>query len=328
MIIEGIVNLNKPKNMTSHSCVQEIRKIVGTRRVGHIGTLDPQADGVLPVCIGGAARVSEYLDLDFKKYRCEMMLGLTTETQDVWGETIRDVRDELERRADITRDCVHEVFASFEGLIEQAPPMYSAVRVAGKRLYEYARAGETVERKKRDVFIKDVSIRKINLVDYTISFDITCSKGTYVRAVCSDVGEVLGCGGAMSSLTRLASGAFDIDSAISLENFGQLDEEGISSVIKPVDYPLVHFGSAVIPDENAAARFVNGGYIASSEASFESEPIYAEAAPPFPIREEFKRAYKVYAARNGTSTFLGVAFCDENHEKFKADKVFFRGSAG
>ncbi|MCL1808693.1 MAG: tRNA pseudouridine(55) synthase TruB [Clostridiales bacterium] len=326
MITEGIINLNKPKNMTSHSCVQAIRSITKIKRVGHIGTLDPQAEGVLPICIGGAARVSEYLDLDFKKYRCEMQLGLSTQTQDIWGETTRDVREELAKKAEITRDCVHEVFASFVGLIEQAPPKYSAVKVAGKRLYEYARAGAPVEIKKREVFVKEISIRKINLVDYTVSFDVTCSKGTYVRALCNDAGEILGCGGAMSSLTRLASGVFAIEDAVSLEDIRHFDEEGINSVVKPVDYPLVHFGSVVILSEEAAARFVNGGYLAFSEAFFDEEPAYAVKTPPIPIRGEYKRAYKAYAAKNSEIVFLGVAFCDENHEKFKADKVFFRGN--
>ena len=326
MVTEGIVNLNKPKNMTSHQCVQEIRRITGIRRVGHTGTLDPQTDGVLPVCVGNAARVVEYLDLDYKKYRCEMTLGLVTDTQDVWGKVVSDTRRGLAAKGEIGSNRLRKTLDSFVGLIEQAPPKYSAVKVGGRRLYEYARAGEPVEIKKRKVFVKGISVINVDMDEYRATFDITCSKGTYVRAVCNDAGALLGCGGAMSSLTRLASGAFTLDDAISLEDLKKMGTEDFGSVFKPVDYPLVHFGRMEIRGEETISRFVNGGFVDLREVIIESMPEFALSDPPFPFRADFKKAYNVYYAFALEKAFLGVAFLDEERGKLKADKVFFRGA--
>ena len=321
MITSGIINLNKPPGITSHGCVQAVRRITGIKRVGHTGTLDPEAVGVLPVCIGGAARIMEYLEIDYKKYRCEMVLGLVTDTQDVWGETIRDLRKEIRSGACISSNAIEDVLASFEGANEQYPPKYSAVRVGGKRLYEYARAGEDVEIKKRKVFIKDISVAEVNPDEQKISFEITCSKGTYVRTVCHDAGEKLGCGGAMSGLTRLASGAFKIEDAVRLDDLAEKSEDEIERLILPADYPLVHFGRAVIVSREACGRFLNGGSVDLSETVVEATPEYAEKEPDFAIREEYRRAYNVYDG--GGNVFLGVAFLNGNGV-FAVDKVFFR----
>lgn len=323
MINEGIINANKLRDMTSHDCVQALRRITGIKRIGHTGTLDPQAEGVLPICIGGAARIMEYLDLDFKKYKCEMKLGLTTETQDIWGEVISDRRD---RMNGINTEGVIRAFKSFDGLIEQAPPKYSAVRYAGRRLYEYARAGEAVEIKKRRVFIKDILVTEIDLPVHRVKFDVTCSKGTYVRAICNDIGEMLGCGGAMSGLTRLASGVFGIDEAVRLDELSGMDEGGINSLVKPADYPLVHFGSAIIRDKNEARRFINGRPVAAGNAEVVATPEYSSKEPPFEIRLEYKKAYNMYEKGEGENVFLGVAFLDEGRGEFTVDKIFYRGT--
>jgi len=320
MSIEGIINLNKPGGLNSSRCVQAVRRITGVKRVGHAGTLDPEASGVLPVCIGGAARVIEYMDLDFKAYRCEMTLGLRTDTQDIWGAIISDVRG----NPGVSREEVVKAFESFSGLIEQAPPMYSAVRVGGKRLYEYARAGETVEVKKRKVFIKDISVTEIDIDNNRVCFDATCSKGTYIRTICSDIGDALGCGGAMSCLVRLASGAFKIEDSVALDDILEMDKESIKKVIKPADCALSHFGRADIHTEERAIWFMNGGYINLNEATIEKEPEYAEKTHPTVDRDEYRRAYNVYCSIKGEDAFLGVAFLDEKSRKFKADKVFFR----
>jgi tRNA pseudouridine55 synthase len=294
MMLEGIINLNKPADMTSHKCVQEVRKITGIKRVGHTGTLDPKATGVLPICVGNAVRVMEYLDLDLKKYRCEMSLGVRTETQDVWGEVLSDVRGELKKNP-ISREAAIKAFDSQTGLIWQTPPKYSAIKVNGRRLYEYARKGEAVDIKKRQIFIKDISITEINLADHKISFEVTCSKGTYIRSICSDVGENLGCGGAMSSLVRLESGAFTLDGAVSLDDLSRLGEAGIGKVIKPADFALCHFGRAAINSEERVIWFLNGGRIALNEATIEAEPEFASVEPAFAIRDEFRRAYNIYS---------------------------------
>ena len=322
MMSEGIINLNKPRDMTSHDCVQAIRKITGIKRIGHTGTLDPQADGVLPICIGGAVRIMEYLDLDFKTYRAEMELGLVTETQDIWGSVVSDGRDKIN---DLSAESIGSAFESFNGLIEQTPPKYSALKYAGKRLYEYARAGVEIEIKKRNVFIKDISVNDVDLTGHKVSFNVTCSKGTYVRAICNDVGAMLGCGGAMSGLTRVASGAFSLEDAVTLSGLSDMGKDGIKDVIKPVDFPLVHFGRAILNDEGTAERFTNGRPVAFADAVVEDAPEYSLKEPYFAIREEYKRAYNMYTVQSGQSVFLGVAFLDGENREFAADKVFFKG---
>ena len=323
MTMEGIINLNKPKGITSHRCVQVMRKLTGIKRIGHTGTLDPQVSGVLPICIGSATRIMEYLDLDFKKYRAEMVLGLATETQDIWGEIITDSRETMSKHS-LSREAITNAFAAYKGLIEQTPPKYSAIKVDGKRLYEYARAGQEVEIKKRNVFIKDIVINEINLDEYKISFDVICSKGTYVRAICNDIGEALSCGGAMSGLTRLASGVFELEGAVSLDELNEMDVNEISGLVKRADYPLIHFGKAVIQDKKRAEWFISGGHIEPDEVFFEAEPEYASKPPPFKIREEYKKAYNMYVNLKGEDIFLGVAFYNGKYKKLVADKVFFR----
>jgi len=308
----GIINLNKHAGITSHGCVSAIRKITGVRRVGHTGTLDPMASGVLPVCIGTAVRITEYLDMDLKKYRAEMTLGLTTETQDIWGNVVEDRRGELKERTDISAAAVKAALESFTGETEQTPPKYSAVRVGGKRLYAYARAGEEVEIKKRKVFIKEISLNGFDPEANTVSFDVTCGKGTYIRTICHDVGAIFGCGGTMSGLTRLAAGAFKIEDAVSLDTLSKLSAEEIGKLIRPADYPLVRFGKAVITDGRNADRFINGEIITLSEVSVTAEP------------EWEKPAYNIYFNNKGETLFLGVAVYDAGNEKFDTDKVFVR----
>jgi len=324
MITEGIINLNKQRGMTSHRCVQAVRRILGIKRVGHTGTLDPQTSGVLPICIGNSTRIMEYLDLDFKKYRAELTFGLVTDTQDIWGETITDVREKLQSY-NLTRKSIEEAFKPYSGMIEQIPPKYSAIRVDGKRLYQYARAGEDVEIKKRSVFIKDIIINEINLDEYKVSFDVVCSKGTYVRTICNDIGEALGCGGAMSSLVRLESGMFTLENAISLDELNDMDANQLQEIILHTDYPLVNFGTAIIREKERADWFISGGHIALYEVDITNEPRYASEEPHIEIREEFKKAYKMYVANEDGNLFLGIAFFSNKYKKLVADKVFYRG---
>ena len=325
MITEGIINLNKPRDITSHRCVQVMRKLLGVKRIGHTGTLDPQTSGVLPICIGSTTRIVEYLDLDFKKYRAEMVLGLVTETQDIWGEVIFDKRNELESY-NITPEAIKKAFNSYDGTIEQIPPKFSAIRVNGRRLYEYARAGEHVEIKKRNVFIKEIVINEINMDAYKISFDVECSKGTYVRAICHDIGEALGCGGVMSSLIRLASGVFTIEDAVSLDDLNVMNIDDIRKYLKSADYPLIHFGKAIIMEHERADWFVNGGHIALNEVLIEREPEYASKEPLFEIRQEYKKAYNLYVKKDDAEVFLGVVFYNDKYKKLVADKVFYRSN--
>ncbi len=347
---EGMIIINKAQQMTSHDVVRELRRILDMKKIGHTGTLDPMATGVLPVCLGSATRIIEYLDMDFKRYRCQMRLGLTTDTQDIWGSVLED-HSEAARR--VSEADVRAAFLPFSGRIMQKPPMYSAVRVDGRRLYEYARAGEQVEVKSREIFIRALEIEEIDLQALTVTFCVECSKGTYIRTICQDAGAALGCGAAMSSLVRLQSGRFALEHAVSLEMLKEAKAQGqtaldslLEACLLPTDYPLVHFGKAVL-DAAQAKRFVDGWHIAKRDCRIEREPAFAPkaggcadastadaqglAAPaeePPHVRDEYRRAYNLYREADSTcgqpETFLGVAFYDLQYKKLVADKVLYR----
>ncbi|MEL7654460.1 MAG: tRNA pseudouridine(55) synthase TruB [Bacillota bacterium] len=321
MIRDGIINLLKPAGMTSHDGVQMLRRLTGIKRIGHTGTLDPMAVGVLPLCIGSAARITEYLDLDYKKYRCEMQLGIETDTQDIWGEIKTDNRS----KCNIDKQQITDALNSFKGLISQYPPGYSAVRVNGKRLYEYARQGQEVEIKPRTVDIKDITVIHIDLEKGKVVFDAECSKGTYIRTICHDTGKILGCGAAMSCLIRTASGAFNLNNTVTIE---QLTEGNPEQYLMEPDFPLVHFGQAIV-NEDRGKWFVNGGHLRMSEVKIIKEPEFKNAEDGLNIRKEYKMAYNIYQdqsdqAAKETNGFLGVAFYNQDYKKLVADKIFLR----
>lgn len=317
MITEGILNINKPQNMTSHDVVAIARRVLGIRKIGHTGTLDPMATGVLPICIGKSTRIIEYLDLDMKKYLCTMELGMQTDTQDIWGEVIE------RRPVTCSEEDVRRVFSTFDGVIEQKPPMYSALKVDGKRLYEYAREGKTVEVKSRKIFIGALKLLEI-FPDgsNTVTFTVECSKGTYIRTICQDAGLALGCLGTLTSLERLASGIFSVEEAIDLEALKTMDSAEIEGRLLPSYEPLIHFGK-VMADEEAGLKFTTGWHLPLKQCTVLKEPEFAEKAFPLPIREEFTRAYNVFAPVSGKETFLGTAFYDKKYKKLVADKVFY-----
>ncbi len=350
MIKEGIININKPAGMTSHDCIYTVRRLTDIKRVGHTGTLDPNATGVLPVCIGSCARIAEYTELDIKEYDCTMMLGIVTDTQDIWGEVLSDKRDEIfSGKIRLTENDVRNVFSGFSGVTEQYPPKYSAVRYGGKRLYEYARDGQEVEIRPRRVYIESVDIKDIDLSSYKVRFSVRCGKGTYIRAICNDAGEKLGCGAAMSALTRTKSGRFEIADAVDLSYLKELTEkkgtpgfeELVNSLVLPADYPLTSFGRAEIKTAERSKWFVNGGHIRLAETDVTRRPKYKDEKPPFEIRREYKDAYCMYGRLTGTDEkgksccaydrdacadldFLGVAFYNYDYKKLVADKVFRR----
>ena len=339
MTRDGIININKPQNMTSHDVVRSLRRLLGMKKIGHTGTLDPMATGVLPVCLGSATRITEYLDLDFKKYRCTMMLGMNTDTQDIWGKKTEEFDT-----TGITEEVIRDAFGAFHGEILQTPPMYSAVRVDGRRLYEYARAGETVDVKSRKIFIRDLSVDAVDLDAMKVTFTVGCSKGTYIRTICQDVGLALGTGAVMTSLVRLASGRFVIEDAVSLDELAAMkeaaikkaetedgevqapDDSWIDAVLLPPDYPLIHFGRVLLSPE-LSKKFVDGWHISLRDCRIEAEPEYAHKDAEMVIRDEYRRAWSLYreASDGETPQFLGVAFYDRKYKKLVADKVFFRG---
>lgn len=318
MIKDGILNINKPADWTSHDAVKLLRRITGQKRIGHTGTLDPMATGVLPVCFGPATRIMEYLDLDFKTYRCTLRLGIETDTLDIWGETLKTGDFD-----NISEAAVVNAFESFRGNISQIPPKYSAIKVAGRKLYDYARAGEEVEIKPRDVYIKELEIESIDLEAGEITFTVVCSKGTYIRSICRDIGDALGCGAAMCALQRIASGVFTVDDAVDLESLRDAAPEDIEQLLFPADYPLIHFGEGTV-DRHGAKWFVNGGWLELRRVNISKRPEFeaTDETTPIPVKDIYRKMYNIY--ENENRIFLGTAYYDEEKKMLVPDKIFQR----
>lgn len=222
--MDGIINIYKPLGITSHAVVAKVRRILNIKKVGHTGTLDPQAEGVLPICIGKGTKASDMLIHCDKQYRTVLKLGVTTDTQDATGIILK------EQEVFYSKEQLFEVINRFKGDILQIPPMHSAIKVQGKKLYELARKGIEIERTPRKVTISKLSVDCINQDEITLTVD--CSKGTYIRTLCHDIGEALGCGGIMKSLVRTRVGSFRVENAVSLE---QLEQQGASRFLIPLN---------------------------------------------------------------------------------------------
>ncbi|MBQ8847131.1 MAG: tRNA pseudouridine(55) synthase TruB [Lachnospiraceae bacterium] len=246
--MDGIINIYKEAGYTSFDVVAKLRGILRERRMGHTGTLDPQATGVLPVCVGKATKLCELLLDKEKAYEAVMLLGVTTDTEDLTGNVLK------EQEARVTEAQVRAAAEKFTGVYRQVPPMYSALKVDGKRLYELAREGKEIERKPREVEIFENTPlffeTKENGFIKTVSLRVRCSKGTYIRSLLRDMGEYLGCGACMQSLVRIQAGAFSIENALTLDEVEKARDEGrLSEILLPIDsflmkYPAVH----VVPE--------------------------------------------------------------------------------
>lgn len=228
--MDGVLNIYKPSDITSFDVVRKVMKICNTKKVGHTGTLDPLATGVLPVCIGRATKIVDYIMSDIKVYKAQLMLGMETDTYDREGTILN------ENKVTLTQDEVTECFKHFIGEIEQEPPMYSALKVNGKRLYELARQGIVIDREKRKISIYDLTIIDISLP--LVTFSVTCSKGTYIRSLCSDIGKELGVGGTMWALERVQSGIFKKEDSIDLS---LLDKENAEKYVIPLEHALRNY---------------------------------------------------------------------------------------
>lgn len=318
MITEGILNINKPQNMTSHDVVAICRRTLGIKKIGHTGTLDPMATGVLPVCIGRSTKVIEYLDTDIKKYSCTMMLGLQTDTQDIWGNVLS--RSEVET----TEEEVRKAFGGFVGVIDQKPPMYSAIKVNGKRLYEYAREGKTVDVKSRKVFIKSLEIEEIDLEskEKTVSFTVECSKGTYIRTICQDVGDAIGCSATLTRLERIASGVFTIDKAVDVEELRAMSVDEIEPLLYKSEDALDKFG-VIETSEFSGLKFINGNPMPENKCQVVKKPFYADRDFYLPVSNTYKNGYKLFGPIDGKERFLGIGVYDSEKKHYAADKIFF-----
>ena len=226
--MNGILNVYKEPGFTSHDVVAKLRGICKQKKIGHTGTLDPDASGVLPVCLGNATKVCDLLTDKDKEYRAVLLLGRTTDTQDVSGKTLE------ERPVLAAEEAVREAILSFVGDYDQIPPMYSALKVNGKKLCDLARAGKEVERSSRRVKICSIQIEEMDLP--RVKLRVNCSRGTYIRTLCHDIGQRLGCGGTMESLIRIRSGQFVLEEAKTLSEFQKMADAGeLEEALIPVD---------------------------------------------------------------------------------------------
>lgn len=247
--MDRVINILKPPNMTSHDVVGRLRRLTRIKRIGHTGTLDPMAAGVLPVCIGKSTKIIEYFEHDAKTYRCEMTLGASTDTEDAWGKVL-ETSDIVPAEEDI-----RETMLSFIGEIDQIPPMYSALKINGQKLYDLARQGKVVERKARRRTIHRIDIIHIDMDKKTILYDVTCSKGTYVRTLCHDIGVRLGCYAHMSFLMRTQSGNFSLADSVTLEELNSKDDVLKHSIT--IEETLSSFKRIDVPD-HLTQKMING----------------------------------------------------------------------
>lgn len=380
---DGIINVYKPSGITSNDVIYKVRAALGIKKLGHTGTLDPMAEGVLPILINRGTRIAEYLDWDLKTYKAAVRLGVRTDSLDITGNV-----EETADPSGITETDVIGAFAKlmdgeaadaetgFSGILDQIPPMTSAVRIEGRRLYEYVHQGDEIPEEIRErirprrVWIENLRIEDISLPE--IRFSVTCSKGTYIRSISRDIGEILGCGAVLTELKRSASGAFTEENAVSLEElvkaameagrvdvedpetmklrrtvpFGEDIPEDMERFVLGVDFPLVHFGEAMVSPENAR-RFLDGWHLGYREVSIIKEPeqdpwimdlgreaeaynareteINSGSHAGLKLHPEYLSSYKIY--RNdggGMKTFVGIARHSDRYHKLVPDKVFLR----
>lgn len=251
-MVHGVINVRKEKGMTSFSVVARCRRIFGQKKIGHTGTLDPDAEGVLVVCLGKGTKLVDMLSHGTKTYEAVLMLGCVTDTQDTSGTVLR------EYEVDVSPDEAEAAVLSFEGPQMQVPPMYSALKVDGKKLVDLARRGIEVERKAREVNFSDIEILETDLP--RVRFRVTCSKGAYIRTLCEDIGMKLGCGGCMESLLRTRTGRFEIGEALTLDEISEKVSEGDLSFVMPIDrffdeYPKVQVPESLDADIRNGNRF-------------------------------------------------------------------------
>ncbi|QFT88912.1 tRNA pseudouridine synthase B [Bacillus sp. THAF10] len=274
-MVDGILILNKPRGLTSHDCVFKVRKILKTKKVGHTGTLDPEVTGVLPICIGRATKVVEFLTAEEKTYIAEVTIGTSTTTEDQTGDIVEEKRVEKP----FSNEEILAVLNRLTGEIEQTPPMYSAVKINGKKLYEYAREGKIIDRPTRKITIHDIFLTsemeyKKESKEVTFSFQVRCSKGTYVRTLAVQIGEMLGYPAHMSSLQRVSSGNFTLAQAISLEDLQALkEEERVEEILLPMEHALISLPKLEISDK-VAEKVKNGAVLPLPDDFIHDEELF------------------------------------------------------
>lgn len=299
-MIDGIINVYKEKGFTSHDVVAKMRRILHQKKIGHTGTLDPDATGVLPVCLGRGTKLCDLLTDKDKTYEAVLLLGITTDTEDITGQIL--TRNEVT----VSPEQVRATAAKFIGAYNQIPPMYSAIKQNGKKLYELARAGQIVERQARPVVIHELIIDEIDLP--RVKMTVSCSKGTYIRTLCYDIGQALGCGGCMEALQRTRVGRFVAADSLTLSAIEALHQAGrLDEQVIPVDGMFLDYPKAVTAKEYDV--LVHNGN------SLRQEHFLEASAVDGPIR--------VYDA---DGHFIGLYQYDPKRDQFLIQKMFFGGT--
>lgn len=253
--MNGVININKPLGITSHDVVYKLRKILSIKKIGHTGTLDPDAEGVLPMCIGRATKAADMLTAQDKQYIARVTLGTATDTLDSSGNVTQTAE------VNVTDTDILNTVAEFVGEIEQIPPMFSAIKVNGKKLYELARKGEEIERKPRIVNIDKIEVLNIDLEKKCFTMKVDCSKGTYIRTLCDDIGRSLGCFAHMSGLKRTRSGRFDIIRSYTVEQVEEMYSNGDMSFMTPIDKIFDEYDKLILTSRKAK-KMCNGTQVA------------------------------------------------------------------
>lgn len=302
-MINGIINVYKEAGFTSHDVVAKLRGILRQKKIGHTGTLDPDATGVLPVCLGKATKLCDMLTDKDKTYEAVMLLGTTTDTQDTSGTIL------TEQEVRVSEEEIREAVMSFVGDYDQVPPMYSALKVNGKKLYELAREGKEVERKARPVKILAIDIKNIDMDLHEVTMSVSCSKGTYIRTLCYDIGEKLGCGACMKHLVRTKVSRFEIGKSVTLSEIEQIRDEGrLDDYLIPIDEMFAE-QDAIYMREDASKFIYNGN-------SFEQKHV-AERIPAAEKSQDTKNV-RVY---DHERAFIGI-YMEERTGHFKPVKMF------
>lgn len=299
MNLSGVLVVDKPKGMTSHDVVDHLRRILGTRKIGHGGTLDPGADGVLLVCINKATKLVQFLNQYDKEYQAVIKLGVVTDTYDAEGKVLH-VKENLEMGEDQIRDAV----SSFKGRIRQTVPLYSALKFQGKPMYHYARSNVKVEPKRREVEIKNLEILDIKMP--LVHLRINCSKGTYIRSLASDLGEKLGCGACLFSLRRTGVGPYQASEALSLEDISHIQTDGrIEEILLPIERIMSDFPSVVVED-SFSDRIQHGIPLKSSSVlSVEGD---FEVNQTISVKDKRKRIIAFGRALTSAKNFLDLNY--------------------
>lgn len=287
-MINGIINVYKEPGFTSHDVVAKLRGILKQKKIGHTGTLDPQAKGVLPICLGHGTKVTDILTENSKTYQVTGLLGVITDTQDVYGTILE------KNRVKVEKEQVTRIIESFVGDYNQLPPMYSAIKVNGKRLYELARQGQIVERKRRQVRINDIKILDINLNSNEFTMIVDCSKGTYIRTLIHDIGEKLGCGASMKELLRKRVGIFEINNSIRLDEIEEMaKKDGIDSVLIRVDQLFPAYQKVMLLEEYSKLLY-NGNSFTSQQIKNFNSPMNLEKVLVYDWKGQFMAIYQYH----------------------------------